>query len=246
METVERRVFNPGDTIIRQGDEADAFYILASGAVDVFLESSHRRAQHIDHLSAGAFFGEIGLLHKVRRTATVRVSGDDPVEVFVVDKETFTRFVADLDLTDAEIAVLVRQRMINMSLARALPTLERDDIGRLSASAEVQRYAPGEVIVRQGEEAEHFYILVRGHVEVTNRHPTGHDIPIDELGPGEYFGEIGLVQNRPRTATVRAGADEVEVVVLDREAFTRLMHESVATESAVARVMAQRLIALAA
>ena len=68
------------------------------------------------------------------------------------------------------------------------------------------------------------------------------------LGEGDYFGEIGLLQSRPRNATVRvaAEADEVELIALEREDFLSLMTGSEATEQRVALQMAQRLYELAA
>lgn len=106
-------------------------------------------------------------------------------------------------------------------------------------------YPPGAVIIRQGEPADKFYILTRGRAEVLNHHPSGHDITIDWRESGEYFGEIGLLQNRPRTATVRAALESgAEVLAKERDAFFALLTDSEATESDIARTIAQRLVNL--
>ena len=67
--------------------------------------------------------------------------------------------------------------------------------------------------MRQGDPSDRFYVLVRGRVEVTQ----GGQHLRDE-GPGEFFGEIGLLRDVPRTATVTA-LEEVETVSLTREDF---------------------------
>src|SRR6185503_11729936 len=121
--------------------------------------------------------------------------------------------VVESDLTSAEIARLVRQRYIGTSLAVALPALSSESARNLAASVQLVRYAPGATIVHQGEPARTFYIIARGWVEVVNHHPSGRDILLAERGPGEYFGETGLLQGGPRTATVRAKS-EVEVLEL--------------------------------
>lgn len=238
----KRRLAEPGEIIIQQGDEADAFYILTDGAVDVLLEVSGRATQLMAQLTTGAFFGEIGLLQGVRRTATVKASEGTKTEMIVISRDIFTEFVAEFDLTDAEIAALVRQRMINLNLAKALPNLDKDKFAQVVPDIEVLSYSPGGVIIRQGEPADKFYVLTRGRAEVLNHHPSGHDITIDWRETGDYFGEIGLLQNRTRTATVRAAlSGEAEVLAMNREAFFTLLSDSEATEIDVARKIARRL-----
>jgi CRP-like cAMP-binding protein/cytochrome P450 len=243
--SAEPRVYPPGETIIVQGDEADAFYILARGTAEVYLKVPGQIPQLIECLTDGACFGEIGLLQGVPRTATVRIAEDAPAEVLVIDRATFLRYVAEYDLVGDEIAALVRRRTASLHLARALPTLSPAQLAQASPAIGTQTYAPGETIIRQGDPAETFYILTRGRAEVARRYPDGSEVTIDWREPGEYFGEIGLLHDRPRTATVRAAEHGAEVLVLGREAFLNLMGGSAATESAIAREMARRLLAVA-
>jgi CRP-like cAMP-binding protein len=240
-----QRTYGPGETIIRQGDEADAFYILSHGHLNVFLEIPAQAPRLLGQLHDGAYFGEIGLLQGVRRTATVKVSEDAGAEVLVIDRATFMRYVAEFDLVGDEIAALVRRRTINLNLAKALPSLTPELIAQVSPALEIQSFAPGDVIIRQGDPAETFYILTRGRAEVLLERPDGRTITVDWREPGEYFGEIGLMRNRPRTATVRAASDGADVLVLDRESFFNLVGSSQATEGAIARSMARQLIHMA-
>lgn len=242
--SAERRSYQPGEVIIQQGDEADALYILASGAVEVYLKESGQAPQQLAELREGAFFGETGLLQGVRRTATVRVSDAAPAEVLVIDRDSFLNFVAEYDLIGDEIAALVRQRTNSRNLARALPTLSHEQIARVSPEIVSRSYAPGEVIIRQGDPAATFYILTSGRAEVLRRYPSGHEMTIDWREQGEYFGEIGLLHDRPRTATVRAAEGGAEVLELSRAAFLNIVGDSAATESAIAREMANRLLAV--
>src|SRR5262249_57693506 len=121
-----------------------------------------------------------------------------------VRRELCSGLVGEGDLTGAEIGALVRHRVPSPPLAAALPRLSMQEIAGVVRHFETAEFAPGAVIVRQGEPARCFYIVTRGEVEVVNHHPSGHDIVLGRLGPGEYFGEVGLLQSRPRTATVRA------------------------------------------
>ena len=112
-----------GATIIREGDAADRFYILTEGEVEVVKEQAGAEPKLVATLSAGEYFGEIGILQGVRRTATVRASARSAVEVSSLDRETFLAVVRDADLTSAEISRLLRWRILATNLAVALPAL---------------------------------------------------------------------------------------------------------------------------
>ncbi|HET6443060.1 MAG TPA: cyclic nucleotide-binding domain-containing protein [candidate division Zixibacteria bacterium] len=243
---VESRRFEPGETIIKQGAEALNFYLIVRGKVVVIRERSNRPSHPIATLGNGDYFGEIGLVEGVGRTATVLASDSGPVDVMVMDRATFSDFVMASDQSEEQIAAVVKQRIQSLALAKALPSLSPDELARVSPQFTNAKFAPGEVIIQQGDPADRFYILVVGRCEIVDHHPDGRDITVDWREPGEYFGEIGLLQNQPRTATVKAGPDTmVEVMALDRESFLAMTEDSKSTEMTIAQEMIQRMIGLA-
>jgi len=134
----------------------------------------------------------------------------------------------------------------NELLASALPKLSAEQVAEVSPKLVRQTYAPGQVIINQGDAPDRFYIVIGGQAEVWHEGLSGNTDEIDIRKPGEYFGEVGLLQDRPRSATVRAPEDgQVEVLAMDRHDFLELMDESRATEMNVAQEMIQRLITLA-
>ena len=238
---VRTLTYGPGEVIIRQGDPADRFYILAEGQVEVLQDHHDRGPQVLRRLEQGAYFGEIGLLHNVPRTATVRARS--PVTLMALDRADFEEIVAESDLTAAEISAVVQRRMMSSRLAEALPALSPEQIASVAPRFGLMRRPAGATIIRQGDPADRFYIVTRGEVEVVNDHPSGEDIFLAVLGPGDYFGEIGLVHDRPRMASVRA-ITEVEMMTLEREAFRDLLSDSERTSQEIAAVISERLAAL--
>lgn len=105
-----------------------------------------------------------------------------------------------------------------------------------------RRYLPGEIVFDQDEEGQALYVILSGRVLICR---SGHtDQPIADLGPGEFFGELALLDDSPRSAQARAG-EQTELAVLFRGDFERLMesHAQLASRIAMqlARHLAQRL-----
>jgi Cyclic nucleotide-binding domain len=135
------------------------------------------------------------------------------------------------------------KRAYNIYLAKALPGLTHEE--RVKASHRVRRikFEPGEVIFREGEAADKFFVIAKGEVEVFRDVGGGEDT-LGTMGPGEFFGELGLLMEKGRTASVRA-RDEVELLALDREEFSELVATSKGGASDVDRVLPDRLAELA-
>ena len=142
---------------------------------------------------------------------------------------------------DATTAVLHAERYIEelKDLERAFPSEPKDIVAQTVSKAELQVFAPGEIVLKEGDPAERFYMIIKGEAEATHRGPDGSQVVINRFGPGDYFGEIGLLNDAPRRATVRAKTS-LEVMALDRETFAKLMTSSRATEDEVRRVAAGR------
>jgi sulfate-transporting ATPase len=110
LSAAERRSYLAGTNIIQQGDEADVFYVIVEGEVEVIKNRPDTGAQVIARLKDGDYFGEIGPLYNIPRTATVRAVSD--VAVLALDRETFVRIVSESDLTSKEISAVIQQRLM--------------------------------------------------------------------------------------------------------------------------------------
>jgi len=163
------------------------------------------------------------------------VTGGTTVLVVTHDDDLAQRVDRTIILSDGQI--------VNEYLARALSALNRDQLDAVVRLVEPSTYSPGANIVVQGEVGDKFYIIVEGKTEVFVEQPGGTQVLVNRMGPGEYFGELALVGNGFRTATVRAAMEsEVSVVALDLDAFNHLLDESPALRKELSRIVDQRLI----
>ena len=129
-------------------------------------------------------------------------------------------------------------------LAAALPKLEPQQLAEIAAQVRQATYEPSSAIVRQGDPSDKFYIIARGKVEVVVETPEGKTRILRQMGKGEYFGEIGLLSQGVRTATVRAKAGaRVKVLVFDRETFKMMLSESQGTATQLAYSFGSRIMA---
>ena len=240
---MERQTFAAGATLFRQGDPPDHFYVIQRGEVEAFVEQPDGQARAVARLGAGDHFGEIGVLQGVPRTATVRAATD--VTVLALAREAFNELVVEADVTRLELVQLMERRAVATSLARALPLLDTEAVGRLAGFCERRTVPAGTVIVRQGDAADSFYVLARGRVELSVTPASGSEIVVAHLEAVDFFGEVGLLQNRPRSATVRAIDGPATVLEIPRERFEEMVADSGALRDDLARVMGERLLRLA-
>ena len=119
--------------------------------------------------------------------------------------------------------------------ATLFSTLSRKELAELARVTEDLEVSEGKVLCREGETGREFFVIVEGEAAVTK---DGNSIAT--LGPGDFFGEIALVEHRPRTATVTAKTD-LRFFVLTSQAFWALLDHQPEVQRAVLRCLAVRL-----
>src|SRR3989440_720919 len=131
-------------------------------------------------------------------------------------------------------------------LAKALPQLSEEQLIAATAQSENMKFAPEQIIFRQGDPSDKFYIITKGQVDVLRMDKrTGQETQVARLAEGQYFGEIGLLGRTERTATVKA-VTEVECLTLNREVFKSLMASSAEAYKDVDVVLRRRMVQLGA
>ena len=169
--------------------------------------------------------------------AGIGVGGVTPIEPSLEDVfvSLYSGFVTSPDGTNVE---LEEPRRL-----RTLPLFNGLDEASLTmiASRFVTRREPGDhLLVRQGEPGDRFYVIVTGTVEVTRSEPGRPDRRLAVLGRGDMFGEIALIRDEPRNATVRT-LTPCLLLTLDREPFLQLLDARPRLREHIERVAAERL-----
>lgn len=115
--------------------------------------------------------------------------------------------------------------------------LARETLDQLSAAAAKRAYLAGAVLCREGDPGDAFFVILEGRVIISQRLEKGAERRLEELGPGEYFGEMALIDDQPRMATVTA-VTPVTLLEITGQLFDRLVEES----PALANLLMRRIL----
>ena len=96
--------------------------------------------------------------------------------------------------------------------------MDEQDVAGIRAIMEEMKFKPGQVIIREGEPGDLFYVVTEGRAQVVIRDADGNELGLSEVGPGGFFGELSMLTNLPRSARVRA-LDDVTTLALGRDDF---------------------------
>ena len=117
--------------------------------------------------------------------------------------------------------------------------LSKDELRELAKVTEDMEVEEGKTLTREGASGSEFFVIVDGDVSVTKG-----EAEVRTLGPGDFFGEIALLEDRPRTATVTAKSP-LRFFVLTRRSFRALLDRQPDLEEKVVRALEERLRATA-
>jgi CRP-like cAMP-binding protein/flavoprotein len=200
----------------RREEEGTRASIPIDAAVDLPYDNP------IASLGPGDLFGEMTCMNLYPRSATVRAATDC---VMLEMLRNVLDIIQRNKTLKAQLDANYRKRALDDHL-RSVPmfaSLTQDFIEVLRNNVDLVRYTKGDVICRQGDIADSFYLVRLGFVKVAEPHPGG-ELVLAYLGRGSYFGEMGLLGEGRRTATCTA-LDHVELVRIHAEEFHQMVEQ---------------------
>jgi CRP-like cAMP-binding protein/Fe-S-cluster-containing hydrogenase component 2 len=218
-----------GDIIFRKNDYTNSFISIIQG--DVNVETDDGKSVR---LSEGQFFGEMSLLSGRRRSATVRAAAN------CVLLESPRREIVRLMNTYTRVRSIIDQFFIIRTLrAGLLPDAQFEDVLAFAKTAELKNYKADEVLFNEGDEATGLHLIRSGSVSVSRR-IGGRDIVTSYVAAGNYVGEMGLLGQSKRSATVRATVS-TESIYLPAEVFQSMLLQNTGMRERVQTTVKDRL-----
>jgi CRP-like cAMP-binding protein/Fe-S-cluster-containing hydrogenase component 2 len=236
--TLGMRRFNAGQVICRKGEYELDLCLVLSGAVELFDDAAHGRV-HVATLSAGMFYGELGVLGGLPRTVDILAAGE--TEIFYVPRHAL-KYLEINEQARTMLAERYRERAVttaaaDLDLFRAVPS---EFITELIPKCEILRYElRGIPIVKQGELGDALYIVRDGFLQVVREEPDGSERVIAYLRAGEFFGEMALFETGVRASSVLT-AGKCELIKIAGSDFLALSRRFPEIEVEVRKVIARR------
>lgn len=199
-----------GERVINQGEQGDFLFVIETGQLDCSIKSDDGSDKVVKTCEVGDVFGELALLYNCPRSASVVAKL--ACVLWKLDRDTFSHIVK-------ESAQKKRQRYDSfLAKVPLLSNMDAYERSQLADALKVEVFTDGATIFRQGDVGNKFYILEDGHAVASKG---GQQLM--NYSSGDYFGELALIRNQPRAATIVAKG-EAKLLSVDSRSFKRLLN----------------------
>jgi len=225
-----------GEVLFRQGDPADALYVVAAGAVVPIAEDGSR--QKLSVLEPGDFFGEIALVTDQPRNATIQALVDS--ELLAIDRAVIARLLDEEPEVLAITLRFLRKRLVARLLATSavFSEVERAERAELIRAFRLMEIPADAVLVEQDRSSRALFLVLAGELRVVRSSPGG-DKEIATLRAGDPCGEMSLLDDVPAMASVSA-VRKSWVLVLPSGEFDRVVLRHPQLGKRLERIASQR------
>lgn len=216
IDAMEEKIYETGQRVITQGDDGAELFLVGEGTLECFrVMKKGEEPSKLREYGHSDAFGELALLYNAPRAATITAKTN--ATLYSLDRDTFNYIVKDSAIKKRE---KYEQSLKNVKVLESVSLYERSQV----ADAIVEeKFSPGDKVISQGDIGSVFYMISEGEATAYKVFEEGgDDKEVMKYKPGDYFGELALLKNEPRAASVLAKTDLI-VMKLDRNSFKRLI-----------------------
>lgn len=238
---LEPRTYQPGQSLIVEGEPGRSSFVLVEGRVDVVRKMDGGEARTLSSLGAGDFFGEIALVSESPRLASVVATC--PVVALELHRTKVERVSFRHSVVGETVQAFYRERLL-ANVLRSHPvfaSLAPEQREALAPIFERRTVEAGRVVIAQGQKGDGLYLLLHGQCTPVLRRHDGQETSFSPLREGDVFGEISLLLGQPASATVRADTP-CQVLRMGREPFEQYLASQPKVRAALMRVGTERLL----
>ncbi|KAJ1813205.1 hypothetical protein LPJ75_003290 [Coemansia sp. RSA 2598] len=214
IDAMEEKHVEKGQNVVVQGGVGDYFYIVERGHFDIYVRKDSAEPKWVAEVANGGSFGELALMYNAPRAATVTATSSGTL--WALDRITFRSLLMERTSRKRR---LYERFLETVPLLKSLEPYERQ---KIADALESVSYSDKDTIVQQGDPGDDFFLIEEGTVRVYKDDDEGVRREYPSLVKGDYFGELALLDNQPRQATL-ISCGHTKCARMSRNAFNRLL-----------------------
>jgi len=201
--------FDASTKVITEGDDGDYLFVIEQGSLEC-IKNIEGVDTVVKTVAVGDVFGELALLYNCPRAANVVAK--ETCVCWQLDRETFNHIVKD--------AAVKRRNKYDAFLKSVtlISSLEPYERSQIADALKTEVFKQGDTVVTQGEPGDKFYIIEEGALFAVK-----DGTRVMDYKPGDYFGELALLKNQPRAASVAVESESAKVLSMSRLSFTKML-----------------------
>ncbi len=228
--------YKPDEIVFREGDEPGKLFFINKGSALVTRKDRGGEEEILNVLKEGQYFGEIGITQDIPRTATVKAIGT--LELLEMNAERSRKFLEAYPSFAGMMKKIGIRRLLG--LIPIFKGLDEKKQGLLMDILVEENRAENEVIFKEHDPSDALYIIVKGGVRVYKKTQYGKEITLAYLSQNDFFGEQGLIESLPRSATVVA-VEPSRFLVIRREPFQVLLKKNALLSFNILKELSRRM-----
>ncbi len=237
---IQSRTFPEGSLICQEGKTGDSLFVISRGEVSVIKKTPEGREVSVCSLREGNFFGEFGFFVDQKRHATVKAVIE--CEILEISRDVLNKIIETHPRVKEVLQNLFEERIMDnfFALSPLFSSLTPQERGQILRRFFLRKIPEGTLLFRGGDPPASLYMVRSGQVEIFTQTRQGKKVSLAFLESGNFFGEIGPLFGKPRTASARA-TRPTELMELTKEDFNACLRRFPALQTKLKEISFDRL-----
>merc|ERR1712070_529383 len=201
--------FSPGTKVITEGEDGNYLFVIERGTLEC-TNVIDGQGRVVNTCREGDVFGELALLYNCPRAA--QVTAKNQCVCWQLDRDTFNNIVVE--------AAQKRRKKYDKFLQSVtlLSTIDAYERSQIADALVPEVFDMGQTVVKQDDPGNNFYIVESGTLYALK-----NDVRVRDYKPGDYFGELALLKNQPRAASIIVSSDKARLLSMSRASFGKML-----------------------
>lgn len=238
---IQSKTFVKGSLICQEGEGGDSLYVISRGEVAIIKQTPQGREVWIRNLREGDFFGEFGFFTDQKRHANVKAVTE--CEVLEIPQNKLNGIINTYPHLNQVLQNFFKQRVLDLFLASSplfssLTAVEREEVFK---RFHLHKVSENTLLFKGGDPPRSLYMIKIGEVEIFIQDRNEKKISLGTLRSGSFFGEIGVVLNKPRMAFARTTRPS-ELLELTKEDLEACLKQFPKLQTILKEISMKRLV----